>query len=506
MRAKSTILCGLLALVFVANSFAATTYQVNTSPLNAVRNGVAEVMGPITLAVTLTAPAAAIAANDQIQVIYPQAAIDNDAASGITVVGTGALAAAGLFTISVTNTSIGGQLTISFLLAAVPAVGDTLQISGVRASVVGRPTGFVQTTQFTAAPGGSSNFIVTSSPSVALVVDNFSLSGDEVGQRAPKCSPAGASAFEFDIEEESVTTWVQYVGGTLPGTDGRSLTDFGANSNTQLRVAFTGLPSGVTIDWPDQVQSNGAALDTDSRLTLISATGAGNSEALYGFSTASQAGSDNLVENFHFTLFFDTSVDDDETELNGEGEIAISSTAALGTAALVAQLYPNNSVDTTMPRFQDEEKTEDGFQIVECVTNLLFPWIGALASAGYETGFAIANTGYDVGALSPATTGDDGVIRLYFYPQTAGADPVAPTPITTAVLKPGDTYANTIGTLGITKFGYMIAVCEFRFGHGFAFITHAGPAGIDLAQGYLALVLATGAGTGSRTFPESLGE
>jgi hypothetical protein len=266
----------------------------------------------------------------------------------------------------------------------------------------------------------------------------------------------------------------------------------------------------VTIDWPDQVQSNGTAADVDSRLTLISASGAGNSEALYGFSTADQAASDNTVENFHFKLFFDTSLDDDEVELDGEGEIAIASTAGLGTAGLVAQLYPNNSVDTIRPRFADEEKTEDGFRIVECVTNLLFPWIGTLATGGggYDTGFAIANTGYDVGALNPATTGDDGVIRLYFYPQTNGADPVAPTPLTLPVLKPGDTYANTIGALNLVpgKFGYMIAVCEFRFAHGFAFITQAGPTGLTVAQGYLALVLGTGAGTGSRAFPESLGE
>jgi len=503
MRAKSTVLCALLALVFVTNAFPATTYQVNTSPLNAVRNGVAEVMGPITLAVTLTAPAAAIALNDQIQIIYPGAAIANAAATGITVAVTGTIPA---FTVAVANTSIGGQLTITFTAAGVPAVGNTLIISGVRASVVGRATGYIQTTQFTAAPGGSSNFIVTSSPTVALVVDNFTLEGKETGQKVPKCSPSGAAAYEVDIKEQSLTTWVQYTAGTLPGLDGRFLTIFGANANSQLRIAFTNLPAGVRIDWPDQIQSNGAALDVDSRLTLLSATGAGNSEALYGFSTASQAASDNIAENFHFKLFFDSSLDDDEVELDGEGEVEVVSTAGLGTAGLVAQMYPNNSVTTVMPRFDDAERTATGFSTVECVTNLLFPWIGSAAASGYETGFAIANTGYDVGALVPASSGDDGAIRLYFYPQTAGADPVAPTPITTAVLKPGDTYANTIGALGITKFGYMIAVCEFRFGHGFAFITQAGPSGPTLAQGYLALVLGTGAGTGSRGFPESLGE
>jgi len=500
MRAKSTVLCALFVFALAANAFAGGTYNVNTSPLNAVRNGVAEVMGPITLNVSGAPAPTAINTNDQIQIIFPGAAIANGTLTGVDV--TLGPSFPLLPTVTVTNTSIGGQITITFTASAIPAVNESIVVSGVRASVVGRATGFVQTAQFTAAPSGSSNFIVTSSPSVALVVDNFSLAGDPVGQKVPKCSPGDAAAFEFDIEEESLTTWVQYTGGTLTPLNPRS--PFGGNANSQVRIAFTGLPTGVTIDWPDEVQSADAGID--SRLTLVSASGTGNSEAIYGFSTADQAASDNTLENFHFTLFFDSAVDDDEDELDGEGEIAAISTAALGTSSLVAQMYPNNSVTTTFPRFTDEEKTEDGFQIVECVTNLLFPWIGSQNAIGYETGFAIANTGYDVGALVPASAGDDGVIRLYFYPQTNGADQIPPTPITTAVLKPGDTYANTIGALGITKFGYMIAVCEFRFGHGFAFITHAGPTGLDLAQGYLALVLGTGAGTGARAFPESLGE
>ena len=64
---------------------------------------------------------------------------------------------------------------------------------------------------------------------------------------------------------------------------------------------------------------------------------------------------------------------------------------------------------------------------------------------GYDTGIAVANTGYDVGALTPPTVGDPGVIRVsYFYPQTFGAAPVAPTPVTTAVVVPGDTDANAV--------------------------------------------------------------
>ena len=145
-----------------------------------------------------------------------------------------------------------------------------------------------------------------------------------------------------------------------------------------------------------------------------------------------------------------------------------------------------------MPRFSDpvRDPALDFAIYVDCVTNLLFPWVGSLPDFGYDTGIAIANTGYDVGAITPPTVGDDGVIRFYFYPQTFGAAPVAPTPVTTSVIRPGDTYATPFSSFGASKFGYMIAVCEFRFGHGFAYITQGTIGGtLDTAQGYLALVL-----------------
>jgi len=131
-----------------------------------------------------------------------------------------------------------------------------------------------------------------------------------------------------------------------------------------------------------------------------------------------------------------------------------------------------------------------------------------LPDFGYDTGIAVANTGYDVNAITPATIGDDGLIRFYFYPQTFGAAPVAPTGVTsTLVIRPGDTYALPFSSFGANAFGYMIAVCDFRFGHGFAYITQGTIGGtLDTAQGYLALVMETGASGSGRTFVESLGQ
>lgn len=529
MRAKTTIvsslLCAVLVLGFAVSAQASITYQVQTSPLNAVKNGVAEVMGDVSLTVSASPAPTGIAANDQITITYSQAGIiPEQAAVGVASAGgvasspTGwsVTATAGFPAFSVTVTpsvpSIGGTVTIRFGAAGAPVAGtDTITVAGVRASVLGRPVAGLVITQFTAAPSGSSSFIVTSSPTVAFVVDNFSVSAtssSSMGVRIPICQPGGTASFK--VKEESLTTWVNYT----TATDGRSVPGIaplpglaaGGNANSQVHFVVDGVPTGVTIYWPAVVLSN-EDIDSftpgiqQSQLNWVSQSTNG-SDAIYSFSTVSQASSDNTVETFTFNFTFATS------GTTGSGIIAVTLATPPGSATtLQAQEYPADSATSTArPRFQDPLRAALDFATyVDCVTNLLFPWVGSLPSIGYDTGVAVANTGYDVGAIVPATVGDDGVIRMYFYPQTNGAAPVAPTPITTAVIRPGDTYANTMSALGINTFGYMIAVCEFRFGHGFAFITQGTIGGtLDIAHGYLALVLDTGALGAGRAFVEQL--
>jgi hypothetical protein len=239
-------------------------------------------------------------------------------------------------------------------------------------------------------------------------------------------------------------------------------------------------------------------------LLLVSQTSTGN-EAIYQFVTPNQANSDNAVESFGFTFAFASSG-------TTAGTIVVGvATPPNSIMSLSAQEYPPDLTPfTALPRFADPLRTAiDVVQFVDCVTNLLFPWVGSLPDFGYDTGIAIANTGYDVGAISPPTVGDPGVIRGYFYPQTFGAAPVAPTPVTTSVIVPGDTWAFPFSSYGASKFGYLIAVCEFRFGHGFAYITQGTIGGtLDTAQGYLALVMnpTQGSPSTARLYPESLGE
>ncbi len=51
--------------------------------------------------------------------------------------------------------------------------------------------------------------------------------------------------------------------------------------------------------------------------------------------------------------------------------------------------------------------------------------------------------------------------------------------------------------------GYIIVVCDFQYGHGYAFITDGFGSVPTLAQGYLALLLDID-GDGERAVPEAL--
>lgn len=527
MRAKTTIvsslLCALLVLSFALSAQAAITYQVQTSPLNAIKNGAAEVMGDVSLTVSASPAPTGIAIDDQITITYSQSAITpTQAAINVASVGNVATlpngivvtATAGFPAFSVTVNSnvpsIGGTVTIRFTAAGAPAATtDTIIVAGVRSSVVGRAVSSIVITQFTGAPSGASNFIVTSAPTVAFVVDNFSIIANTLGGRIPICQPSGSGS--FTVKEESLTTWVQYVtvGTAIAPTTGRSVPPLsaGGNANSQVHWVINGLPTGVTVYWPTSIDSNEdidsvtAGLQV-STLALASQSSTGN-DAIYTFTTPSQAASDNTVETYTFNFTFTSSG-------TTPGTIVVTSVTPPGSATtLQVQEYPPDvSPFAALPRFADPLRTAIDFtSFVDCVTNLLFPWVGSLPDFGFDTGIAIANTGYDVGAITPPTLGDEGVIRLYFYPQTFGAAPVAPTPLTTAVIVPGDTFAAPFSTVAASKFGYMIAVCEFRFAHGFAYITQGTIGGtLDTAQGYLALVMDTGPTGAGRAYVESLGE
>ena len=164
--------------------------------------------------------------------------------------------------------------------------------------------------------------------------------------------------------------------------------------------------------------------------------------------------------------------------------------------------------------------------IDHCVTNLLYPYV--LNAAGYETGIAISNTSLDTAwnltnpasaptaasgvianwgeAANPMpynTTPQAGTCNLYLFGSastvnmTTTADTDTPVQAiasaTTPNIAAGQVFADTLTTIfalnagdsPITMSGYVIARCEFQYGHGFAYLVDS----LGRPQGYLALII-----------------
>jgi len=160
---------------------------------------------------------------------------------------------------------------------------------------------------------------------------------------------------------------------------------------------------------------------------------------------------------------------------------------------------------TPTPRFAVTQTIEGRWTKVGlCQTTLLYPFI--TGAAGFDSGIAVANTSMD----PFKTVNQTGSCHLYGYGVTVGA---TGNTVATPELKGCDELANPLeGTncFGIvpagqvksvmasavlTNFqGYVIAVCNFQYAHGYAAVTDLGLR--NLWSSYLALELSAG-GVGS---------
>jgi len=153
---------------------------------------------------------------------------------------------------------------------------------------------------------------------------------------------------------------------------------------------------------------------------------------------------------------------------------------------------------TTVPTFSNATPTAvSGVSIVLCQTTLLFPFV--TNQLGFDTGIVLANTSTDnlIGANPGATPpvvgtsagpSQPGVCYLNFY--GAGA-PATSTNVPAPGGKQagGTTNAFQLSSVAPGFQGYVIAVCTYLFGHGYAFIEYNLTQNNGIAEGYLALVL-----------------
>jgi len=164
-----------------------------------------------------------------------------------------------------------------------------------------------------------------------------------------------------------------------------------------------------------------------------------------------------------------------------------------GTATVNGSFAPVGGGSTmsgsaAIPRFADTSTAANAFSSGVCLTSLLFPFVSN--QAGFDTGIAIANTTSD----PFNTAAQSGNCELNYYGNTTGGGAAPSKQTTTTPLAGGQTATFTLssgGSNGIAATpgfqGYIIAICNFRFAHAFAFISDVGAQ--KLSHGYLALIL-----------------
>jgi len=198
----------------------------------------------------------------------------------------------------------------------------------------------------------------------------------------------------------------------------------------------------------------------------------------------------NTLETLQFAVFISYSAST-ATNSPTPGTSTVNLSFAPTPPAFTAAAGAAASSSLTIPRFiPDPGAARNILTVNICRTILLYPYV--TNQAGFDTGLAIANTTVD-----PFGTGaQSGTCRLNWYGGTTSAPTTSPAATTTDAIGAGVTYVNTAQALVPNFQGYMIAVCNFQFAHGFAFISDVGAR--NLAMGYLAVVL-NDPGTGSRS-------
>jgi len=172
--------------------------------------------------------------------------------------------------------------------------------------------------------------------------------------------------------------------------------------------------------------------------------------------------------------------------------VSLPAQGTTGTATVNLGFAPTATA-TTIPSFQDTSTAANSIVVSQCKTILLFPYV--TSAGGFDTGLAVANTTTDV----YGTTAQTGTCQLTLYG--------TPTPIPTVPVSP-TVASGTVTTWLLSQVapgftGYAIAVCNFQYAHGFAFVADWTSTIQSSAMGYLAPVLSGGPTRGAAA-PEAV--
>jgi len=303
------------------------------------------------------------------------------------------------------------------------------------------------------------------------------------------------------------------IGAGFSGTNlqNAGLADFG----TRLRAVFNNVPNGVSIfvsvnnigfsgstlpvsgQYAVLTSSESAAITPVSGTITTFGTGGafqvplvnGSGEAVWEVIAANPL----LNQTYSFT-YFAVATASPATNSPAVGTATVNlwyaPTAPQSFTAAVGGVAGTSAVP--IPRFVDSSTASNVVSVTICRTNILYPYV--TSQAGFDTGLAIANTSTD----PFGTAAQAGPCNLFFYGTNA------PASVTTPTVASGTVYSNLATTLAPNFTGYVIALCNFQYAHGFAFISDVGAR--NLAMGYLALIIPDPASIGRQAAPFECGQ
>lgn len=493
---RNLVLASLIVVLVASTASAQVTYQVTTTPTFVINTGRTEALGNIRTTAQNTTTTIA----STIQYLFQGISCDNDETSGMVLNSSGALAAAAFATpVAVVNGSAGCVVSVTVAGGIAVTAGDFVEIQGVRGRIdfLGGITNVGQNINgsLSATPSNSSLFTVPNVGVVGITAVGLEFTSVTLGQ-VLQCVGTASTQPVLRFKEGFNGAFVQHaptvLGSTIPFANRPT---FGANGNTQIRIVISNLPSGVTLSWPattEATNNTGFTATTQGagsrleRLTTATAT-----SQTYEYAAGDQSQADLITETFVISP-----------------TLTATATAAFGTGTVQIRLFPDllatgeatsitsapfpgtaNISSVTVVRFNDPFRPDPGAGFASnapCRTNLLFPFVANIA--GFDTGIAISNTSADPYGTAPQS----GDCRLFGWEATTGAAVGATPPFATLTAVASGATASILlsGTDFAGGSGYVIAICDFQFAHGFAFITdNFGVGAPNTAQGYLALII-----------------
>lgn len=415
---------------------------------------------------------------------------------------------------------------IANIRVVAPVVTSTAAITQITDTVTFQNVVTAGNPPFILNNGGSSTFQVASvAPTLTFQVlgctDGKPLTALNFKQCVSEPSTAGLSfavSFQENIAQNAFKTLAEEGGestsGSLPA--GQPAVSDPADTGTRLVVNFKNMPLGVQLlvtdreltagthnvstvgasaGWVVNAAADGTSDNGESDATVGTA-GASCDDRLAGKLVKAYKGAASSTGQDWYAVW---EVDADNPAgldtLNFGVEISYTAGAGLpapttNAGAITGAFgpFPADGLDSDLiPSFVvPTDQVGVTLSINACQTTLLFPYVTADLDTKWDTGLAFTNASADDGV---ANRSSDGACTLNFFGDNAPTS--AATFPATGTIAQGKTQATLLSAVAPGFTGYIVAHCDFQFGHGLALLIEPGTGSLSFGSStaYLALVI-----------------